>query len=355
MKRWIAVILGAVTIGGTTVAAIAMRKAGARPSLATSLRPPVWAPVSHQVIKALPGRKLILARYRIVNRTSRAVEFGETSSSCGCTVASIEPRQVVPGAEAIVTLEGKPPDAGAKRVRVGIVHDGPGRRITLALTMIGAMKPPFIVTHTGPVQFGSLTDQTKVATERVHIEAREERAALPWLGQVIGADSPLVVTGGMVKEQAIDEGVVTRSYDYRISIRKVELASGEFSGGVRLGQVGHSGVHDTIEVHGRSLPPVTVSPPTLYAGLNRGDAAPVLHFVVRSSGTPRALRCEPRPESLEHFDIRLVEGRPDRLRYDVRPKGAVRQSMKSRIESSTNDPRQPIVSIPVRLVVQRGE
>lgn len=75
-----------------------------------------WLTPREQRIVADPGTRAVVATYRLLNTGDRDLELGAVTTTCGCSVASIDRRLVAPRQSATIVVEGDAPDAGPRVV-----------------------------------------------------------------------------------------------------------------------------------------------------------------------------------------------------------------------------------------------
>jgi len=84
----------------------------------------------------------ITVTYRIFNEGGQDLVLGDVTTTCGCSVASIQPTTVKPGSYATVVVEGTPPSAGEKFVEIRVNTNSPGAEIVvIGLTVLSAIFP----------------------------------------------------------------------------------------------------------------------------------------------------------------------------------------------------------------------
>lgn len=83
--------------------------------------------------------------YEVMNRGDYDLVFQKTISSCGCSVASIEPGIVKPGHTATISVQASVPAAGERNVAITVFTNSPlTPHFELKLTLVGQAEVPFI-------------------------------------------------------------------------------------------------------------------------------------------------------------------------------------------------------------------
>lgn len=118
-----------------------------------------------QRVEATSENSRIAAKYKVSNVGDRELVFGKASTSCGCTVASIEPKILKPGQSGEVTILGTPTAWDEKTVYASISCEVlPAKEVVLELTMIGTQPIPYFLSSSGPARFGLLENGRGKAT-----------------------------------------------------------------------------------------------------------------------------------------------------------------------------------------------
>lgn len=182
-----------LVIGGAVVGFLGYRR-----SLAN--RPPIAAvtPATQRIVAA-PHSNRITAQFRIRNAGGRELVLGEASTTCGCTVASIQPKVLKAGEQGLVTVQGTSPNVGENTVSISVATNAEsGKPVEFRLTMVGSSEVPFVSRSSGPVRLGFIRRGQE--PEKVWIEAVEKPGETPWIRTASGTFPGLDVEGGVVKE-----------------------------------------------------------------------------------------------------------------------------------------------------------
>lgn len=309
--------------------------------------PPVASPPS-QTIRAGPGDSHVTAIYRITNPGDRELALGDVSTTCGCSVASIEPKLLGPGREAVVRVVGEPPKAGEKTVEILVsTNSAAFPTVTMQLTMVGPNPIPFLSFSSGPVRFGTLT--TAHEPETIRIETLERSGTAPWIGQAMGTPPGLDLRGGLSDEDPSSAGVVWRKYSFTARFSHLP-EPGDFRGELVFSAPGPpSGPILSLPVVGSVPRPVRAEPSALVASFERGrDAAPVpLSLVADDPGFD--LKAELVSDaSPDRLIVRETSRQPGSVTFSIVSDAAATGPSVGTLVFNTNHPRAGRVKVPVR-------
>lgn len=160
-------------------------------------------------VLASGGQTDVLAEFRVVNRGTAVLKILDVSTSCGCSVGSVEPKSIDPGASGVITVKGHPPQAGEQAVKILVVTNADPPEVPLELVMVGSKLPPFVLGATAPLQMGFVRPGKE--PELLRINTIEVAGRPAWLGRVGRAPANLVVEGGLISESIAGENVVSRN------------------------------------------------------------------------------------------------------------------------------------------------
>jgi hypothetical protein len=184
----------------------------------------VATPIS-QRIEAKSESERIVAKYKVTNVGGQELIFGKVSTTCGCSVASIEPKSLKSGEHGEVTILGSPVAWSEKTVQARIAcNASPDNELVLELTMVGSKGIPYYVGSSGPAQFGILSDGKGEAS--IEIRTFEATGTEPWIQHARTEFRPLKIAGGISKEVDLRH-IVQRTYHYKMTIEDY-WKSGEF-------------------------------------------------------------------------------------------------------------------------------
>ena len=156
---------GCVLVASLTLASRYSRPKQVRAALVVTPESPL--------VFAKEGETKVDLEFRVKNQTNHDIKLGEMATSCGCTVASISPKDLGPGEEAVVTVVGKPPTFGRRKVEIKVATDERTQpEVMMRLFMEGAAKPPYVVTMGMTVNFGTV-QRNSSQKETVFIETVE--------------------------------------------------------------------------------------------------------------------------------------------------------------------------------------
>lgn len=189
-------------------------------SVAGRFRPPrgVVTPTHQRLVAAWPPDPLV-ATYEVKNTGGKPLILGEPSTTCNCSVPTIDPSVIAPGQRGTIVVVGDPPEAGERQITVRVPTNlGPDGDLILKLTMVGTRPAPFVLNTTEAVHFGQLDGAG--AEEIVIISTLENESALPWLQGATCSSTDLVVDGSLEQERSYTDGIVNRRYRYSVSAAK---------------------------------------------------------------------------------------------------------------------------------------
>ena len=311
--------------------------------------PPAWfvSPTS-QKIEVEPGDGKVIANYRVTNRGGRDLVLGEVSTTCGCTVASIERKILKQGESSLITVEGTPPGAGERIVEIGIATNArPEANLHFRLTMIGKKPLPYVANSSGDLQFGFVREGME--PEVVWIETREIRQQKPWFCATSCSIPGLDVKGGFEVERPFAGEVVFRRYSYRIELKE-SRSPGEFSGELYLkGRDPNAGPNHRVHIHGIVRPPVYSAPSSLY--VNHKAGAPSWKMTIRfCTADPKfRLIVAPPADIPKPVSVHRIPNATGEVLFEIVLDGELSQSIRSTLAFETNHPDSKIVQVPLTL------
>ncbi|AMV40614.1 hypothetical protein VT85_24500 [Planctomyces sp. SH-PL62] len=299
------------------------------------------APNSQRMI-APEGNRTIVAFYRVSNSGSRPLTFGRTSTTCGCSLASISPKCIKPGEEAVITIQGTPPPSGEKTVRAEVQTDDPnGKSVILDLTMVGNAAPPFVAKDSGPVHFGEVFERP--ARQTFWIVATENAKDAPWLS-VPQSSQELSLDGGMVEEKIVGD-LAFRKYEFSVDL-EVPDSPGTYAGVVKFSPPGQPPHEVKVQAVFRSA--VFAIPPVLYASSAPGEPSPEFVVRLKSLNEGFSLSVKPPKNSGDSLEVRPLAGEDDSA-FRVLWRGSSSETTTRRLVFTTNHPKMPEVVVPLTI------
>ncbi|MDE2509009.1 MAG: DUF1573 domain-containing protein [Planctomycetota bacterium] len=275
--------------------------------------------------------------------------IGEVSTTCGCSVASIEPKTVAPEGTAVVRVVGQPPAVGEKSVTVTLKTNWESHpTLELRLTMAGAKKNPIVAHLPDAVPFGSVRKPGLV--ESCFIETFEDANTPFWITAVPESSLDFVEVGGDLKpvETPMGGGTVLRHYNFAATLKRVPNAGG-FRGEVVFRGRGGDEPIARIPVHGSGRPAVYAAPETLFASLDHGDASPTFRLTIAAYNEDFQLEAEPCGAETSPFVITKADSGmiKSRVAFDVSLKQRPAAEVSESLRFKTNLTGKQVVEVPV--------
>ena len=270
-----------------------------------------------------------------------------TSSSCGCTVASVEPKVIAPGAEGAIVVQATPPSAGEKEVSVQVeTNSKPTGELVLPLTLVGNAPVPFVADTSGPFQFGIIDSDQATAT--MILTTHEKATDPPWLTRAYTDVPGLRITGGYVENGPRLGPIVLRRYRYAAEFaeRPADVVRGEV---VLSGE--RSRPEYRIPVYGTVRPSVEVTPEILMATLAPGDPTPDFSLLFRGAKSTSPLTVEPEATTQGPFEIRRKSNRDGLWIFELIPRDGARTAVEGSLLFRTNRADRPVIKVPFRIRV----
>jgi hypothetical protein len=305
--------------------------------------PPLAAVASeHQRVRATAGEPKVRGQFEVRNAGSGTLLFGEATTSCGCAVASISPRRLVPGQKATITLEGSAPITGEKSVQASIETNAANGPIEVRMTMVGATLPPYVLRTDGPIRFGVVRREKQQGA--LTILTQELADQTPWLASLIEKPTGTEVEGP-------EEGLVVRKYRFKVTICEPPR-EGAFRGVMTFGDPsGPSSKRHREEYEGLIRPPVYSAPASLYANSGPDQSPPTLHFVVKTDDINFPLELNHESTTSELYRLTRVDSTAQRSSFRVDFPEPITRSVTTAIEFQTNHPDHPSLRIPLMVRV----
>ncbi len=304
-----------------------------------------------QTIKAQGGKGTIHATFRIRNRGNRVVDLGNASTTCGCTVASLNPKSIRPGEEATVLVEGIPPPNGKKTVQVQIdTNVADYKHLVLSLTMIGSAPLPYVVASSGPVRFGSV--KSHESTQGIWIETVEEKGPSMAIDGVVSNLTGLDVRGGVDHEEEESEGAIRRRYIFHATVTPPSEPGDYRSEIYFINRSDHYRHIFTLPVSVEVPAPVSSVPSALLLSFEQSERLMPIMFSLITTDENFDLEAKLLSNpSVDCLTVRLVSRRRGKLEFEVTPAVNASGSLVSSLNFQTNHPLKPTLKIPVRFMM----
>ena len=331
-----------LVIGGAVVGFLGYRR-----SLAN--RPPIAAvtPATQRIVAA-PHSNRITAQFRIRNAGGRELVLGEASTTCGCTVASIQPKVLKAGEQGLVTVQGTSPNVGENTVSISVATNAEsGKPVEFRLTMVGSSEVPFVSRSSGPVRLGFIRRGQE--PEKVWIEAVEKPGETPWIRTASGTFPGLDVEGGVVKEGPYPGGAILRTYEYRARLSRLP-EPGEVRGEVAFRGAGTDPIL-TLPVSGTVRPPAYASPAALFANCLPEDGPPKFSLMLFGDDPKIPFEAEVEDGLPEGIEARRTSMGDGRVAFEIACREVPKATIATTLHFKTNDPTAARVSVPLTLRV----
>ncbi len=299
-----------------------------------------------QTVKAPSGSSTVYGIYRVRNRGNDELRLGEPSLSCGCTSASIVPPIIKPGEEGVIKLEGRAPDFGRRSVSVVVStgrFDVPS--LNLEFVMISSAVPPYLVSNSGPINFGRLRSAPQ--SSRLEIFTHERSRSQPWLATVVCDLPGIEIHGDLEQEMVSEPGVTLRRYGYTVTLTKLP-PPGPFRGYLTLhgaGTVDGASPVAEIPVLGSVPTALTVSPSHLYLHADSAGVCGRIAFMVLHDQV-KPIEIEPDPQVIANFECRL-EHVTGATRVELNPKHPFKEDTSTTLKFKTNVSQFEGIGVPL--------
>lgn len=318
--------------------------------------PPVGiiTPATQRVV-ADPAAGKVVATYRIANRGGRNLVIGEVATSCGCSVASIRPRVIKPGTDGIVTVEGDPPAAGERTVRVDVNTNVAAQpKLSFHLTMVAEVTLPYVAHSSGPLRLFALVNSKHLKNhDSIHIETYENIETRPWLAAAQSSLAGVVIKGGLARERELPGAVVHRIYESTAELTEA-AKPGDFIGDIIFTCPGTDQAKPySLPVHLSVNPAVYALPSALYASVGPSDELPRLNVLLISDDPDSRLEVSPSTYNNKYVSIRRMSQEGGRVRFEVTPVSLPNGTIPTVLTFTTNSVEAPIVRVP--LVLKRSQ
>ncbi len=336
------ILLGSVALGislGSIVRAVLRESEGPRVHLESPAESPLIAEDKSSVV---------VASYRLVNNGDRNLVLGQTTTTCGCTIASIDPTVVPPRGSATVKVHGEPSEAGERDVHITVeTNDKRSPILNLELVMVGATPMPFIGHTSGPIQFGTI--ERNDAAADFYFDTHERQESSPWLLDVRSPLPGFSIVAGTVQIVKKTGDAIIRRHHYHATFHPDQPSSGLLGHVALIDPSAPARAIHQIQVLGIVHSPVYAIPQAIYGSFD-GSNFP-LPIRVSVHGSPDfPLRVT--PENNPDFSCQLVERTSSRLDYMITFKPErLASTLTTKATFLTNHPKSPRFEVPV--VVQR--
>jgi len=306
----------------------------------------------HQRVVAAPNSASVATTFYLRNLGRTLVTLGKAETSCGCSVASGSPTNILPGGKAAVTLTSTPPGAGSREIVTKIplvANNAKPSTVELHLIVVGSTPIPYVASSTGPVRFGVLSNGENHID--VTLETREKGSDPPWLTRVSNLQPAISVKGSMTREVGFGEGVVVRTYHYVVNFESLPPA-GDYSGEIVFSSATNpESPSYRLDYNAVSLPPVRVSPAKLYASIDAGDTSlPTFVLLFNAKDRPDVLLVTPLPSTLSRFEVAPIRtSTPGMAIQKLTLLRRPTETVEFTLEFKTNHPEAGIIRLPCLL------
>lgn len=320
---------------------------------ATRPTPPrIVAETTHITVGPQEGPTRPKVLIRVMNRGGSDLTIKSISTTCGCTVAAVDPKVVRPGATGVITVEATPPPAGERTVFLRVDSNAePPNPLVITLKLLGSGRLPYVTNSTGPVQLGDIGTEVD---EVVAIETRESSSSPPWFQEVATTSDLVLLEGGLENEVPSPDGDCLRQYRYKFRLRALP-APGPFSAELTLfnsiegKELGHR-----LVVRGNRPAPVYSSPTRLFANVGPSRGRVVLPVTIATSPPDADLKVTCDPESVPScLSIQPLARGDGRQAFFVTVMGPIDQDFHDAIVFEVNRTDFPRISVPIVLIVRK--
>ncbi len=307
----------------------------------------IVSPMSQKVVTK-PHSSRVTALYRITNAGGRDLVLGEASTTCGCSVASIQPKVLKSGEQGLIRVEGTAPNVGEKTVTISITTNAITQKpVEFQLTMVGSTKIPYVRQSSGSIRLGFIRPAQE--PEKVWIETVENSGEKPWI-RAASSPSPLLdVDGGLVKERPYSRGAVIRSYKYEARLSRMP-ALGEVCAEV-IFRGAEADPILRLPVSGIVRPAAFASPAALFASCKPGDGPPKFSLLLLCDDTEFSLEAEVEGAVPDGIDVRRAPMSNGRVAFDIASRKLPEATITSTLAFKTNHPTAPRVKVPLTIRV----
>lgn len=310
----------------------------ALPRLGVEITPKV-----QRIIADKSGRK-VLVFYKVRNNSDRPLSLGPTSTTCGCSVASISPKLLQTGETAVVSVEGVPPPYGEKQVRVTIETSLTELKpIELDLVMVSNTPLPYIISSSGGIQFGELSHPPP--TQSLWFTTVEDAAEKPWLLDPRTSSESLSLEGGMIEDRVVG-GNAYRKYQYTVRLNAV-APRGDLTEAIVF-EHPNTPRHE-VDVHAIVRPAVFAVPSTIFATVQKGEDSPTLTVRLKSLDANRTLSVTPVGAESLPIAIEKVKEENANSTFRISLKPGISRSVSETLTFQTNAPEVPQVRVPLSI------
>jgi hypothetical protein len=303
-----------------------------------------------RVVTAEKNKQPITTTYRVRNLGNRSIKLGDPRTSCGCSVAKIDPNVVDPGGSIDIHVTGDPPTTGSKRVLIKVPTDSKELpEISCELVMVGQGDTPYVSYDSKAVPFGSITMNQLPFTQDIMIMTRETSSRKPWINRVESTIEGVSIKGGLAEETDRGDYVVQRVYRFKATLEKAA------PGTILNGLIKAYGVDDTntpiveLPVSGSIENVITADPPALYWNLLPGEKAKPARVQITSNEKrfdPLKVDAESIPARMS---VRRVETKGDSAEFEIEWDSTDSAELTAEIVFRTGFSANPKIKIPVSI------
>lgn len=338
--------ISCIVVALLAIATIAYLKLGqVRPPLA------VATPESQRIV-ADPGSTQVFASYQITNHGGRKLAIGEISTSCGCSVASIERRILAPGQSTTVKVEGTPPGAGEKTVEVRIATNSETKpELVLTLAMVGSLPLPYVSVRPEVLNLG--VARADGEPRAFYLETRERQDQAPWIQSAECTIPELRIRGGMEAEESLSGGVVLRRYQFTATLSQLPAS---LAGEVLIRTKGpDKAVVHRIPLLGTIPAPVQVAPRAVFARFKPRSEMPRITVILTADDPEFVLDAMIVRDSLDPIVVRRISQTKNHAEFEVSLLPDCIESIKTALVFKTNHPNASDVRIPTTFQWNDGQ
>ena len=314
------------------------------------------------ILEPAPPGSIASTQFTLRNRGDAPLKLSEPTATCGCVEATLSSDLIPPGGETLLRVAIRVPKIGKRRETVTIISDSSvSKVITVAVTAVSNLSPPYVVPKSPPVVFHGWLEpgaERFAAINTVEFDSKE-----PWL-HAFGTDLTFVAVDlAEVITKPAEEGFVRRRYRVRLRLESVP-PMGQTTGKLHVTStrpVSNAAFLDAFSAGPRvtdvpividPAPPVEAHPRSLFATGATKDQGLLIHLRAAKPGF--VLSASPREPLPEWIHIETVDSPLDSMRSfriqiseptaDKAPNDSV---VRNEIRFETNHPAMPEVTIPV--------
>lgn len=312
--------------------------------------PPLVVTPKEQTVITTRDQAKYKVEYSIRNTSYEPIQLQNTETTCGCTLANIEPRMLQPGQTAKLTADVDSIPVGSKNVQITVKTSSKNQpELVMNLKLVGTGKVPYVAYVSETIPFGRVFQPGQ--KESFFVETREAEGSKPWLGIPVVDSVDFTMSGGLKEERSMGAGTLFRRYEFQMEQNKL-VKTGEFRGVVVFQDQSDPKLKiQTISYNGQVMPAVYATPSAIFGSFSRFNEIPEYIITFQHDPSLQDLQITHSKPGDESILVEAGEPVDSLISFHVKINKSFSGEFKSEVVFETNQRSLPEVRLPVLLKI----